>query len=88
MKDLSKMTEQEKKAVLARREYMKQWRKKNPTKQKEYTERYFAKLAAADQKKAEEQKETVWPAATEQTENKAKTQETLKKPMHKCFSIS
>ena len=28
MKDLSKMTEQEKKAVLARREYMKQWRKR------------------------------------------------------------
>lgn len=59
MRDLSKMTEQEKIAVLARREYMRQWRKKNPTKQKEYTERYFAKLAAANQKKAEEQKETV-----------------------------
>ena len=59
MRDLSKMTEQEKKAVLARREYMRQWRKKNPTKQKEYTERYFAKLADKKKKKAEEQKETV-----------------------------
>ena len=77
MRDLSKMTEQEKKAVLARREYMRQWRKKNPTKQKEYTERYFAKLAAANQKKAEEQKETVWPAGTDQTANKAQTQATL-----------
>lgn len=53
MKDTSKLTEQEKNIVLARREYMKQWRQKNPHKQKEYTDRYFAKLAAEGQKKAE-----------------------------------
>ena len=52
MEDTSKLTEQEKAIVLARREYMKQWRQKNPHKQKEYTDRYFAKLATANQGKA------------------------------------
>lgn len=54
MKDVNHLTEQEKAIVLAKREYMRQWRKKNPQKQKEYTDRYFAKLAAADQKKTKE----------------------------------
>jgi hypothetical protein len=52
MKDIKQLTEQEKAIVLARREYMRQWRKKNPKKQKEYTDRYFAKLAAAAKEKA------------------------------------
>ncbi len=52
MKDLSKLSDMEKAVILARREYMRKWRKNNPQKQKEYTDRYFAKLAAANQKKA------------------------------------
>lgn len=52
MKDIKQLTEQEKVIVLARREYMRQWRKKNPKKQKEYTDRYFAKLATAAKEKA------------------------------------
>ena len=44
MKDLEKLTDEEKKAIIARREYMRQWRKKNPLKQKEYSTRFFAKL--------------------------------------------
>lgn len=51
MKDISKLIEQEKAIILARREYMRQWRQKNPHKQKEYNDRYFAKLAAADREK-------------------------------------
>lgn len=43
MKDLSKLSDTEKSVILARREYMRQWRKNNPQKQKEYTERFFAK---------------------------------------------
>lgn len=50
-KDVNKLTEQEKAIILARREYMRQWRQKNPHKQKEYTDRYFAKLAAVDSEK-------------------------------------
>lgn len=53
MKDVEMLSEKEKAIVLARREYMKQWRKNNPKKQKEYTDRYFAKLAAVNQKKAD-----------------------------------
>ncbi len=43
MKDLSKLSDTEKSVILARREYMRQWRKNNPQKQKEYEERFFAK---------------------------------------------
>ena len=45
MKNLAVLTEKEKAVIIARREYMKDWRKRNPTKQKEYSDRYFAKLA-------------------------------------------
>lgn len=53
MKDLSKMTDEEKAVVLAKREYMRKWRKSNPTKQQEYNNRFFSKKAT----------ETVNPAA-------------------------
>ena len=43
MKDLSKLPEAERAVILARREYMRKWRKKNPEKQKEYAERFFTK---------------------------------------------
>lgn len=44
MKDMSKLTPEEKAVVLARREYQRKWREKNPTKQKEYSDRFFSKL--------------------------------------------
>lgn len=53
MKNLAVLTEKEKAVIVARRAYMKQWRQKNPHKQKEYTDRYFGKLAAANQEKTD-----------------------------------
>ena len=49
MKDLSKLSEAEKAITLARREYMRKWRAKNPTKQKEYNDRFFSKQAQNEQ---------------------------------------
>lgn len=46
MKDITKMTNEEKAVVLAKREYMRRWREANPTKQKEYNKRFFTKKAA------------------------------------------
>lgn len=46
MKDISKLTDEEKAVVLAKREYMRNWRKSNPDKQREYSDRFFSKKAA------------------------------------------
>ncbi len=46
MKDISKLTDEEKAVVLAKREYMRRWRENNPNKQLEYSNRFFSKKAA------------------------------------------
>lgn len=61
MKDLSTLTPEEQKATLARREYHRQWRKKNPDKVEQTTKKFYLKQALKMQEQQEEQtkKETV-----------------------------
>ncbi len=42
MIDLKTVSEEERKAILARRKYMSEWRKANPEKVKEHQKRYWA----------------------------------------------
>jgi hypothetical protein len=51
--DKCKASINENNAIIARREYMKQWRKKNPDKVKAAQARFFAKKALESQEGAE-----------------------------------
>ena len=44
-KNFEKLSEKERALVLARREYARQWKKKNPGKQEEYLRRFYEKQA-------------------------------------------
>ena len=46
MTDISKLTENERKAIEARREYYRQWRAANKDKVKRNNQRYWEKVAA------------------------------------------
>lgn len=57
MIDLKTVTEEEGKAILARRKYMSAWRKANPEKVREHQKRYWAKKFQEEQNKLSAEKE-------------------------------
>lgn len=59
MKDLEKLTEDEKAVVIARREYYKKWRSENAAKVKANQARFFLKHAAKPTKQTTKDKKAV-----------------------------
>lgn len=56
MKDLPNLTPEEQKAILARREYYRQWRKKNPDKVERTTKKFYLKQAQKMQEQQAKEK--------------------------------
>ena len=58
MIDLKTVSEEERKAILARRKYMSEWRKANLDKVRNHQKRYWAKKFQEEQNKLSAEKET------------------------------